>query len=137
MGCYNQTQTRPAWGQGNFKTIVKGASRSALRMSTLLVCWAGQTLLNHLQLQQGVILAPRNEAHVGLEHISQRCCIPIQAIKTDQDLRKGKGQAGRVTSDHLESAVEFASIIAVACPPKSAHPLMRMSLEKGGPDAHH
>src|SRR5579862_9210550 len=117
MGCDNQTQTRPAWGQGNFKAIVKGARRSAFRMSTLLVWWAGQTLLNDRQIQQGVILTTRNEAHGSLEHIGQRGCIPIQPIKTDQHVSRGKGQGGRVPSDHLESAFEFASILTVACPP--------------------
>src|SRR6266567_2822636 len=43
MGCDNQAQTRPAWGQGNFKAIVQGARRSALRMSTLLVWWTSHT----------------------------------------------------------------------------------------------
>src|SRR5205085_12144951 len=49
----------------------------------------------------------------------------------------GKSQGSRVTGDHLQGAFEFAAILAVACPPKSAQKLMRVGLQNGGPGSSH
>src|SRR6266567_3111511 len=106
-------------------------------MSTLLVWWAAQTLLDHLQIQECVVFASRNETQTGGQNIGQRSGVAIQAIQTYQDLGSREQERGRVAGDHTRGPLQISSVVTIARATKSSHPLMGVRLKDSRPGSYH
>jgi hypothetical protein len=83
--------TDPSWFGGGKAFLTLGTQGTAAtitdashRAPVCVVWWAGQTLLDHLQIQECVVFASRNDAQTGGQDIGQRSGVAIQVIKADQ-----------------------------------------------------
>ncbi len=105
-------------------------------MGAYLIGGTCKCLLDHLQIQQGVVTTSGNDPKVGSEDIDERSSVAVEAVETQQHGSRRKPQFGRIAGDHLDGSYQFSSVIPIAWPPKGAQKLMRMRLENNRTGAH-
>ncbi len=137
MTGHNQSHARSSRREGDVRAIVEGTGGATFRMGTDHSGRARQHGLNFCQIQQRIIAAPCNEAQTRVQDIHQHSSVAIQAVQTHQHLGGEKCVRRRILSDHLQSALQFCAVVAIARSPKGAQELMGMRLQQRGAGAHH
>ncbi len=103
MGRNNQTSAMPFCRDRYLPTIKHISADATFRMGELLIGWQCKMLLDQCQIQQGIILAAHHEADSCDGQIHDDGSIAIQAIESNEGLRRQEAQCGLIGNDDGES----------------------------------
>jgi hypothetical protein len=124
-----------AFVQGLIGAIIERAHDPAFRMGELLIGREREPGLNSGLIQDTIVFAARDRAHVG--EIHENRFGPIVAIQSHDGTRDRQMAGTRIALDDREGAAQFDALLAMARIAKAGEPVVSLGLENGRPCSSH